>query len=156
MAPYTAVFTNLTPFTSFIVSIFAVTRIGPGVEQRREVVTDPDSASPPSSFTAMVLNSTAVALSWGYPEIPRGVIEGYIVTVTGSEPFNLTLVSPGDNRTQSFTLGNLLPFTTYDFAVLAYSFGSDPFFVHRGEEGKVTRTTSEAGGWGFYSVCGLV
>jgi len=143
---YTVVFTDLTPFTRFNVAIFAVTRIGPGVAQEREVVTDPDSASPPTNFTATVLNSTAVSLAWGPPETPRGVIEGYNVTVIGFDFFNLTLNSSGDKSSQSFIVANLQPFTTYMFTVQAYSFSSDPFFIHVGEEEQLTRKTSEAGG----------
>ena len=154
---YSITFVNLASFTSYRVTIFASTRIGPGMVVIRVIDTDPASASPPTNFLAEVLNSTAIMLTWGYPSTPRGNITGYIVTLDtamlptmNAATFNLTLDLAGDSQPQSLLVDELLPFTEYYFTVRAYSFGADPFFIHLGEESMQMETTREAG-----NVCSL-
>ena len=88
----------------------------------------------------MVLNSTAVELSWEYPELPNGEIRGYSI-LDAQFPdnekiiLNITLDTVNDASNQSAVVANLLPFTVYSFRVRAYSFGDQnerPNFTHIG------------------------
>ena len=88
----------------------------------------------------MVLNSTAVQLSWQYPMTPNGEIRGY--SILDSTPpniemviLNITLDTVDDTSNQTATIAELTPFTYYGFRVRAYSFGDQnerPNFVHIG------------------------
>ena len=116
------------------------------------IVTDLASASPPTNFLAVVLKSTAIMLTCGYPSTPRGNITGYIVTLDMTMPptmnaatYNLTLDPAGNNQPQFLLVDEMLPFTEYYFTVHVYSFGTDPFFIHLGEEAMQMETTRKAG-----------
>ncbi len=144
---------NLQAFTSFTVTVFASTSVGRGEGMTVMTTTDPDSASPPIRLSATVVNSTAVLLAWGFPEVPRGEIVGYIVTVEGAgatEMFNITLNPINSNQNQSYLLDDLQPFTEYLFTVLAFSFGVDPFVIHRGNVATAMAMTSQAGNCGAF------
>ena len=88
----------------------------------------------------IVLNSTAVQLSWQYPMSPNGEIRGY--SVLDSIPpnimvvvQNITLNTVNDNSNQTTVIAGLTPFTYYGFHVRAFSFGDQnerPNFVHIG------------------------
>lgn len=121
---YTVELLNLIEFTSYTIEVSAFTRIGEGNVSTRVVVTDPDVASPPTNLVATVISSTAVELTWGYPLFPRGLISGYVISVSGGldSEFNLTLEMVDDTSNQSFTVDMLQPFTTYTFSVAAYAF----------------------------------
>ena len=87
-----------------------------------------------------MLNSTAVELSWQYPESPNGEIQGY--HILSAEPpaieqviMNITLIMVNDNSDQSVVVTDLTPFTRYSFRVRAFSFGDPmerPNFIHIG------------------------
>jgi hypothetical protein len=106
---------------------------------------DTDSASPPSFVLAKTFNSTVIQLSWGYREIPRGNITGYIIyhNVTSEGQLNTTLPIMNDMRNQTYTFVDLMPFTYYEFSVAAfaetaiqihYGIPSDPPVVARTDE----------------------
>jgi len=88
----------------------------------------------------VVLNSTAVQLSWSYPESPNGEIRGY--SILDSAPpniemviLNITLDVVNDISNQTAVISGLTPFTYYGFRVRAFSFGDQnerPDFVHIG------------------------
>lgn len=145
---------NLLAFTLYGIQVSAETRIGEGPQTDLEfVTTDPDSASPPSFVSFVVLSSTAIQLSWGYPDIPRGNITGYTIfhniivnniTTTISQ-FNLTLSPINDRSNQTYIFANLLPFTYYEFRVGAfaeteeeihYGLPSDPVVARTDEDSK--------------------
>ena len=101
----------------------------------------------------MVLNSTAVELSWNYPESPNGEIRGYLI-YDGEFPaneqfsYNITLDIIDDASNQTFVVPNLRPFTLYSFRVSAFSFGDQnerPSFVHYGiaTEEVIVRTAED-------------
>ena len=134
---YTFVLSNLVEFSRYRIQLTAATRIG---ESERTipmfVETDPASASPPSFISGTAINSTAVELTWGYPETPRGNISGYTILHNATQDgnittFNFTLSVINDQNDQSLLFGELRPFTCYQFQVGAYSF-SDDFQVHFG------------------------
>lgn len=136
---YTFVLSNLMEFSRYRIQLTAATRIGESVRTRAMFVeTDPDSASPPSFVSGSTINSTAVELTWGYPDMPRGNISGYTIfhnanaTRDGNfTTFNFTLSVVNDQNNQSFVFGGLRPFMCYQFQVAAYSF-SDDFQLHLG------------------------
>ena len=137
-------------FILYRIEVSAETRIGEGPSTDVFETTDPDSASPPSFVSAVTLNSTAIELSWGYPDIPRGNITGYIIynDVTSDGELNLTLLSMNDMRNQSSVFSGLMPFTNYEFRVAAFAvteivthFGmpSEPEVARTDEDCKIFR-----------------
>ena len=152
MSSYSLLVPDLAAFTLYGIQVAAETRVGEG--ERTAVVfvtTDPDGASPPTFVEVQVLNSTAVELSWGYPEIPRGNITGYIIyhniSFEGGNQVNLTLPFMNDMSNQSLVFGQLSPFTYYEFRVGAFTvtleqihFGtpSEPPVVERTDEDRKT------------------
>lgn len=101
-----------------------------------------------------MLNSTAVELSWEYPESPNGEIRGYSI-LSAEHPdivqviMNITLSMIDDESNQTAVVDNLTPFTQYSFRVRAFSFGDPmdrPNFVHIGtSSGEITVRTHEDG-----------
>ena len=113
-------------------------------------------SSPPQNFTAIVLNSTAVELSWKYPDSPNSEIRGYFILFAEfphsmETLINITLDIIDDINDQSFVITELSPFTLYSFRVRAYSLGdqnrapnvthigiaSDEILVRTDEDGKI-------------------
>jgi len=83
----------------------------------------------------MVLNSTAVELSWQYPESPNGEIRGYSILESSIVILNITLDIIDDTSNQTIVVSGLTPFTFYGYRVRAFSFGDQnerPDFVHTG------------------------
>ena len=117
---YSFSITNLTAFMLYRIKVSAATRIGEGARTGVFEMTDPDSASPPSFISAKTLNSTVIKLSWGYPEIPRGNIAGYIIYHNNMN-FSVILPFMDDMRNQSRVFSDLLPFMYYEFSVAAFS-----------------------------------
>ena len=156
---YTEIISGLVAFTMYRVQAAAVTSIGQGVLVDRIASTDPTASSPPTAFAATTITSDSVTLTWGYPETPRGVIQGYVIRyhLTGSlgiqQEDNITLSTLDDDSMQTFTVSSLTPFTLYSFTVRAYSFGQDPFVVHQGAESTTLDVvTDEAGNFQFLVV----
>ena len=108
--------TDLLPYTSYALCVQASTVAGPG--NISSLVTDrtyPEPSSPPTNFAISSFNSTSVALTWGYPMTPRGLIQGYVLMK------NIT-ISTFDTSVLSFTCLNLMPYTDYVFSVRAYCY----------------------------------
>ena len=144
---YFTSFDNLSAFTLYRVEVSAETRIGEGPEISDFVNTDPDSASPPTDVTVEVLNSTRIQVSWGYPEIPRGNITGYMIFTNTTEngQVNITLETLNDMSDQTHVFSGLRPFTYYEFEVAAFAetpeqthFGrpSEPIVIQTAEDSK--------------------
>lgn len=97
-------------------------------------------SSAPQSFMVVVLNSTAVELSWEYPDTPNGEIRGYSILYAEfpqneEVQINITLDMVNDASNQTTVVGGLVPFTRYSFRVRAFSFGDQnerPNFTHIG------------------------
>ena len=97
-------------------------------------------SSPPQNFTVMVLNSTAVELSWKYPDSPNGEIRGYSILYAEFPSIeevliNITLDTINDASDQTVVVAELVPYTQYSFRVRAFSFGDQneqPNFTHIG------------------------
>ena len=120
---YNTSFDNLTAFTLYRVEVSAETRIGEGPRVSDLVNTDPDSASPPTNVVVETINSTAIRVSWGYPEVPRGNITGYTIFTNATEngQLNVTLERVNDVSDQMHVFGGLEPFTYYTFRVAAFA-----------------------------------
>ena len=116
-------------------------------------------SSPPQNFTVSVINSTAIHLSWLYPDLPNGKIRGYSILYAEFPDnevvkINITLDTLNDASAQTAVVTGLVPFTQYGFRVRAFSFGDQnelPNFTHIGiatdeinvrtdEDGKVMTT----------------
>ncbi len=145
---YNRTLTNLSANTQYRFEVSAFTRVGESERsQPVPVTTDPDSASPPSFVSALTVNSTAIQLTWGYPEVPRGTILGYTILyevlgecVGPSQEVNYTLQVADDMSNQTLVLGSLEEYTEYSFVVAAYS------STHSGVySAEVTQRTDEDG-----------
>ena len=149
---YTEIISDLVAFTMYRVRVAAVTSIGQGEVEERFASTDPTSSSPPTNFTAVAITSDSVTLTWGYPETPRGIIQGYILRyhpthdLDDTREENITLPTENDDRMQHSAISELVPFTSHTIAVRAFSFGSDPFVVHQGVESDPLIILSEEAG----------
>lgn len=119
---YTVLLVNLMEFTSYRIQVSAFTSIGEGDVSETVLVTDPDMASPPTSFEVTAISSTALRLTWSYPMFPRGEISGYIIYNGTDEIINVTLATVDDTCSQSLTVSMLLAYTEYTFRVAAYAF----------------------------------
>lgn len=142
---------GLKAFTQYRVVVIANTSVGGGELEVVIVNTDPSAASPPVNFTISAYTSESVTLMWNYPEMPRGLIQGYVVryslsdVIDNSTEENVTLSIADDTSPQSYTVMGLQPFTSYQFTVRAYSFNNS-FFVHQGNESETLIVrTDEAG-----------
>ena len=122
---YNATLLDLVPFSMYALCVQASTRIGFGYLTAPVIIsTDPDSPYPPANFTASVLSSNSIRLSWGYPLIPRSLIAGYqiIHNVTlFPNPANIIIAS-NDTSQHTYTFLGLNPYTVYFFSVRAYSY----------------------------------
>ena len=113
-------------------------------------------SSPPQNFTVEVINSTAVEMSWSYPDLPNGEILGYTILYaefpdTMEILIDITFDTIDDSSDQSYVIFDLLPFTQYSFRVRAFSFddenetlnfthigtASDEMIVRTDEDGKM-------------------
>ena len=145
---YSLPFNELLAFTLYRIAVSAETRIGAGPDVQYIVTTDPSAASPPSFVSAKPLNSTSIQLLWGYPDVPRGEITGYIIfhnMTDAGEQMNIPLSPVNDMQNQTQVFGDLLPFTYYEFSVGAVAvteeqthFGmpSEPVIVRTPEDSK--------------------
>ena len=113
-------------------------------------------SSPPENFTVVVLNSTAVELSWQYPDSPNGEIQGYSILYTELPVveeiiINITLDIINDDDNQTTVVDDLQPFTQYGFRVRAFSLGDQneqPNFTHIGiaSDEVIVRTAEDGKG----------
>ena len=133
---YNTTLTGLLPYTAYKLCVQARTAAGPGNFSLVTVTTYPGSSTPPTNLNVTFVNSTSVELRWGYPETPRGPIQGYLITHNASLMENVEntiiltnstvvvniTISTNDKGTQSYTISGLMAYTTYFFSVRAYSY----------------------------------
>jgi len=97
-------------------------------------------SSPPVGLMVTVVNSSAVELSWQYPESPNSQIRGYSILYSSIPEnemmrLNITLDTIDDTSNQTTSVSGLTPFTLYGFRVRAFSFGDQnerPNFIISG------------------------
>jgi hypothetical protein len=76
----------------------------------------------PTNVIATEVNSTHVTVEWDEPDTPNGIVRQYIISYNLSESDDITLT--GSART--VTIGDLLPFTFYEFTVVAFTIETGP------------------------------
>ena len=72
----------------------------------------------PSQFSNLVLNSTAVRLSWSVPNLPYGIIISYTLVYNASQSDMQIIPIPG-NKTTNYTVQGLNEDKVYTFTVYA-------------------------------------
>ena len=70
---------------------------------------------PPQNVEILVLNSTALQLSWSQPSVPNGVITGYHVI------YNISVVEEGslDTNATNLVVAGLEEYTVYKFILFS-------------------------------------
>ena len=77
---------------------------------------------PPTNIQVSVVNATAVFLNWYLPVTPYGVVVSYTIVVEDDTNNATTVVVSASTSLQgvtSTTVGELLPFTNYNFSIAA-------------------------------------
>ena len=148
---YIVIISRLSASTEYTVSVTAATRIREGEAVLRMLMTDPFAASSPDIALTEV-NSTSVRVEWSYTAFPKELIVGYLIEVTREtmtvvDTRNVTLPILNDNSSQTALVTGLSPFTLYIFRVRAYSYETEPVFIHLGGMAEDCLTTLEAGEW---------
>lgn len=93
----------------------------------------------PTNLEVSVPNATSVYLNWSLPLIPYGIVVSYTILVEESLPGgNITTIVTNSSLGTSITVGELLPFTSYNFSVAAST------RVGRGPYDIVTASTPQA------------
>ena len=72
----------------------------------------------PPHFRALVLNSTAVFLTWSYPSLPYGIIISFTIGYNMSGTATQIIPIPG-NQTTNYTVDGLNEDTVYTLTVYA-------------------------------------
>jgi netrin-G3 ligand len=131
-SPYTVgrtVISSLQPFTSYEVSVAAVSLGGSGpYSDPVAFMTEEDVPGEPRKFKVDILNSTAVSVQWRPPAdrdhngIIRGYMIRYVTVIDVDEPVgdHSVIDVPDASRTEA-TVGGLQPETSYHFQVSAYT-----------------------------------
>jgi cytidine deaminase len=97
---------DLLPFTFYEFTVVAFT-----------IETGEAAPTAPTNVIATEVNSTHVTVEWDEPDTPNGIVRQYIISYNLSESDDITLT--GSART--VTIGDLLPFTFYEFTVVAFT-----------------------------------
>jgi netrin-G3 ligand len=123
-------FSSLTPFTEYMVTIVAVDSMGRQGDSSTITVTTNTAA--PDNFMGTSTTSTSITLSWSPPT--QGTVQSYKLTITGGG--GPATVSP-PNTTRMFS--SLTPFTEYMVTIVAVdSMG------RQGDSSTITVTTDMA------------
>ena len=80
-------------------------------------------------------------MEWDEPDTPNGIVRQYIISynLSGSDDINVTVTA------RTVTIGDLLPFTFYEFTVVAFTIETGPGaidIVRTGEAGLCVYTIS--------------
>ena len=92
------------------------------------------------NVTVTELGSTYAFIIWEAPEFPNGIIQNYIVSVTGSDGESVSNISTSNSSTN---VTNLLPFTQYFVEVFAETvevgLASDTISFNTSEAGEFSK-----------------
>ncbi|KAL6478813.1 hypothetical protein MHYP_G00122460 [Metynnis hypsauchen] len=111
----TFVYTGLTPYTPYRVSVMAKSAGATGPAAETRISTPPETPGAVSDLRAAAVDSTSVRLSWGVPSQPNGLITRYRIQVLYHEILvqDITLRRLQDaNKTGES--GGMLPESYYD------------------------------------------
>ena len=88
---------------------------------------------------AVVVNSTAITVTWEEPVTPNGVIRGYNISYSLPDSGDEVVINV-EPIVRTVTVGDLSPFTFYEFTVAAFT-------IEMGPGETVSVTTDQAGLW---------
>ena len=125
---------NLLSYTNYSCNISASTSVGEGPSTNIVVRTDEDSkivfseinviclsflgpGSSPINLNIIIINSSALLLSWLQPLIPNGIITKYTINCIGENNKNHTVVT---NTTMTL-VSDLSPYTNYTCSVFGHT-----------------------------------
>ncbi|KAM9311607.1 phosphatidylinositol phosphatase PTPRQ [Gastrophryne carolinensis] len=110
--------TNLEPFTTYLASVSAFTKVGNGNKYSNTIMFTTEESAPDSvkSIHCTATSWQSVLIQWDPPARPNGVITHYIITLQSSVEGLGVTVLPTDS---AYTFRDLLSNTTYFFSVQA-------------------------------------
>ena len=91
----------------------------------------------PTAVMAVAVNSTAITVTWGRPDTPNGIIRGYNISYLLPDSGDEVVINV-EPIIRTVTVGDLSPFTSYEFTVAAFT-------IEMGPGETVNATTDEAG-----------
>ncbi|XP_071622442.1 phosphatidylinositol phosphatase PTPRQ [Heliangelus exortis] len=150
---YQADFSNMTPGTTYNVTVSAVSSSLYSSPASRTVTTNVTNPGPPVFLAGERVGSAGILLSWNTPLHPNGRILSYIVKYKEVCPWMQSVYTQVTTKPDSLEvlLTNLNPGTTYEIMVAAENSAgigifSDPFLFQTAESapGKVVNLTVEA------------
>ncbi|XP_077334979.1 neural cell adhesion molecule L1 isoform X4 [Lithobates pipiens] len=114
---------SLKPFTNYSVTVHVLNGKGEGSESERKTIrTEEGVPSPPSGLRIERLSDTSLALFWGPPEHPNGILTGYKIShhlVNKDYTDSFVLQTINDPTQQNWTFHNMSAKDTYKFYVYA-------------------------------------
>ncbi|KAM3911907.1 neural cell adhesion molecule L1 isoform 2-T2 [Leptodactylus fuscus] len=112
---------GLNPFTNYTVTVHVLNGKGEGDGSESQTIrTDEGVPSPPTSLRVERLSDSSLALFWGPPEHPNGILTGYKIShhlVSNADSFLLQTIN--DPSQQNWTFHNMSTKDTYKFYVYA-------------------------------------
>ncbi|KAG9477908.1 hypothetical protein GDO78_013087 [Eleutherodactylus coqui] len=114
---------GLKPFTNYSVTVHVLNGKGEGAGSETQTIrTEEGVPSPPTSLRVERLSDTSLALFWGPPEHPNGIITGYKIShhlVSKDHTDSFLLQTINDPSQQNWTFYNMSSKDTYKFYVYA-------------------------------------
>ncbi|XP_072287872.1 neural cell adhesion molecule L1 isoform X2 [Pyxicephalus adspersus] len=114
---------GLKPFTNYSVTVHVLNGKGEGSESEIKTIrTEEGVPSPPSGLRVERLSDTSLALFWGPPEHPNGILTGYKIShhlVNKDHTDSFLLQTINDPNQQNWTFYNMSSKDTYRFFVYA-------------------------------------
>ena len=144
-------FTNLVPNAVYVIKVSAETRIGEGARAvLYNIIRDHGLIyNPPPSF-AETINSTAIKLSWDFPEtafsFPQNAIvppTGFIIYHNVTNEGKLIMADIIFRRVYILVFQDLMPFTFYRFSVSVYFNSWNGTFCSKPSNSVVARTDED-------------
>ncbi|XP_063792362.1 neural cell adhesion molecule L1 isoform X2 [Pseudophryne corroboree] len=113
---------GLKPFTNYSVTVHVLNGKGEGDESETEkICTEEGVPSPPTGLRIERLSDSSLALFWGPPEHPNGILTGYKIShsLANKDKDSLLLQTINDPLQQNWTFHNMSAKDTYKFYVYA-------------------------------------
>ncbi|XP_075691581.1 neural cell adhesion molecule L1 isoform X2 [Rhinoderma darwinii] len=114
---------GLKPFTNYSVTVHVLNGKGEGIgSETQSIRTEEGVPSPPTGLRVERLSDTSLALFWGPPEHPNGIITGYKIShhlVSKDHTDSFLLQTINDPAQQNWTFHNMSTKDTYKFYVYA-------------------------------------
>ncbi|XP_069604531.1 neural cell adhesion molecule L1 isoform X1 [Ranitomeya imitator] len=112
---------GLKPFTNYSVTVHVLNGKGEGIGSEMQTIrTEEGVPSPPTALRVERLSDSSLALYWGPPEHPNGIITGYKIShhlVSKDHADSFLLQTINDPAQQNWTFHNMSTKDTYKFYV---------------------------------------